>query len=209
MLHSRGLLLKESLCDLNPMPNPTQVIPEVCVASLCGSYSNLGDAIVRSFEWGAQPIHTEIWCRDTSFTAIDGLEKAVYGSTLGGCMPFMGKGRQWKLTPLDVTDVDKFWDFLCDTTWTTVPYSISIIDCMMPNSLLNYIDQDEDCMNPLQWNSVYCSQYCLLALRWCARSNLFNKPADVLEKLWSMHSKKCLPYHAAALAEYVSSDQVV
>jgi hypothetical protein len=95
---------------------------------------------------------------------------------------------------LDVPKLKKFLDLAVETPSR---YSIPVWDFVLPKILLNYMDPDVPCDDPKAWKFLYCSQFVLLILRFCARQGLFAIPKSKIEILDSNHinSHTCSPAH--------------
>jgi hypothetical protein len=173
------------------------------LATLDGSFSSASDLCVRIFSLLNSGVHSEIWFDHFRIGAV-GAEDSRH-SCIQVCEMPEGSGPRegWHVLDLPVSDPHKALDFIARAHSYPIQYGISVPECAMPKFLLDECDHDVDCCRPDTWNRLFCSQFALLFLRYCAKSGILNIPADRAKLLWAVNSKGCLPSRLQIIAREV------
>ena len=154
-----------------------------------GSLLNPGDDIIMGYSMD-KTVHAEIWFNNMRITSCALFEHSVV------CFP---KGKydcqsdRWHSIPIPITDPGKALEFFERASASEAPYHIPVTDFLVPKGLVDYIDKDEDCEDPMAWKKLFCSKFALLFLRYCDHHGIIDAPGNKLNLLWSVNSNRCSP----------------
>ena len=179
--------------------------PLIRIATLTGSLTKMPEAIVRIFSLLNQGVHTEIWFNGFRIAAMgehhpkESCVQVTETPELESYTSVEG----WHVVTLPISDPQKALDFISRVHSLPIPYNINVSECALPKCLLDEIDGDLDCCHPEHWNSLFCSQFALLFLRYCANQGILQIPDDRAKLLWSVNSKGCLPSRLQIITDRV------
>lgn len=157
-------------------------------------------------------VHTELW--------LDGYRISAGNDTYGangeslGCVNVWWVGDRlvqedyasgWHVVDVPISDAPKAWEFIRAAVDARVSYGVSVGECAFPKFIIDAFDSDLDCCRPETWNRLFCSQFVLLFLRWCAVCKILMVPDERAIVLWSVNSRGCLPSRLQAIADSVLS----
>lgn len=99
-----------------------------------------------------------------------------------------------EIVDIPVTDVRLAAEFLLKAATTPATYKIPILDFAIPKSILDKTDPELDFMQPSTWSHLYCSQFVLLFLRYCAHMQIIPiEPHKLKKAIYSVNSHCCSP----------------
>ena len=153
----------------------------VRIATVRGSLTNPGDLAIRLFSLMQEGVHSEIWWGGYRF-----FSSGRFGGVGIRHLAADYDTKFWDVVEVRVSDIDVALGFIDAALEAHTPYGVNPFECA-----LHYCHDDLDCCHPATWGRVFCSQFVLLFLRWCAvHGVLVCKDSG---PLWSVNSRGCLP----------------
>jgi hypothetical protein len=139
-------------------------------------------------------VHAEIMLNGISYSAVGGSEHCVQKYRIHPAIKSM---QCFEFVGIPISDTAKLQSFLNLTVTTRATYTIPFVDFVLPKVLLDYMDPDVPCDQPFSWPHLYCSQYVLLVLRYCAKHEIIPLSKAKLSLIDSDHvnSHACSPAH--------------
>ena len=151
------------------------------IATVRGSLTDPVDLAIRLFSFLREGVHTEIWWGGYRFFS------AGWCNGVGVLQESDGyDAADWDVVEVPVSDIDVALGFVDAALESSVPYGVNPVECA-----LHYCRDDLDCCRPDTWDRVFCSQFALLFLRWCAVHGVL--VCEDAKPLWSVNSRGCLP----------------
>jgi hypothetical protein len=168
--------------------DPDLVLPEKIMAFL--------EHVANPLDYGYQEVHAEV--------ILDGIAFSAVGQEPSSCVlqyrinPEIFNYECIELVDIPLTHPEIARKFLLKAATTPATYHIPIRDFILPKFVLDYLDPDLDFSLPSSWSHLYCSQFVLLFLRFCAAQNIIPIDSEKLRrKLYSVNSHACSPAHLA------------
>jgi hypothetical protein len=151
--------------------------------------------VVYPFDYAYQDVHAEISLNGTRYSAV--------GHSPSPCVLTLPLQTEFLSLPcvetvsLPITDDRIAQLFLTESSKTPATYFIPIQDFLTPKAILDYTKPDLNTIRPDTWQHLYCSQYVLLFLRYCAEHGILALPAHKLAYLHPsyINSRTCTPAH--------------
>lgn len=171
--------------------------PLIRVALMKGGWSIPATIPLMVFEMDSH-VHAEVWIDDMGFGAFDGEYRPHRECIIRIPRPAPGEpvDKEWDVFPLRLSDEARAIEIMHETWASPARYSLNVRDFILPQRLVNYADPDVDCTQPLQWKTLFCSQFVLLYLRRCAAEGILSDPNGAL---WRMNSRSCAPSHLTGI----------
>jgi hypothetical protein len=169
----------------------------VRVAIMKGGWRNPETIPLMVFEMDSH-VHAEVWIDNMGFSAFDGEYRPNSQCVLKVPRPAPGEpvDKEWDVFPLRLSDEARAVEIMTETWNSPARYSLNVRDFILPQRLVNYADPDVDCTKPLQWTTLFCSQFVLLFMRRCAEEGILSDPNGAL---WRMNSRSCTPSHLTGI----------
>jgi hypothetical protein len=162
---------------------------------LAGNFLLTLEHVVYPFDYPYHDVHAEVCLNGTRYSAV-GLSPSPCVLTL----PFHSNLLSLpcvETVSLPITDDRIAQLFLTESSKTPATYFIPIQDFLTPKAILDYTKPDLNTIRPDTWQHLYCSQYVLLFLRYCAEHGILPLPAHKLAYLHPsyINSRTCTPAH--------------
>jgi hypothetical protein len=180
------------------------------VAPLCvgivfmrGNPSAMGDNVIMQATWGPF-VHTEFLMMDShntkTYTALGAFNRRdqISGFTRTEILECAAIGPHLITMNIPVehglAGYNKVKSFIMQLLTERIPYNYKDLWQCCFKALLSY-EEDVACSDPKSWkdHGVFCSQACLLILRWLCREGLVKLPDVTRDLIESTHSRGCSP----------------
>lgn len=182
----------------------------VRIATLIGSLADPGVLLVQLYSMMNPGVHTEIWFDDYVISAGENVFDA--NGTFLGCVGIwhtrgMHVTSDWHVVDVPITDAQRAWQFIAAAAGARVEYGVSAGECAFPKFVIDAFEGDLDCCRPATWDRLFCSQFVLLFLRWCAVQKILDVPDERSVVLWSVNSRGCLPSRLKILMDMMFEEK--
>lgn len=177
------------------------------LATYEGSLTKTPDLYIRIFSLMNAGVHTEIWFNNFRIAAIGGESRQNCLEIQEMDPGILDSPQGWHIVELPIHNGEKALDFISKVRSLPIRYDINVAECSLPKYCLDQIDQDLDCCHPETWDSLFCSQFALLFLRYCSKQGMLRIPKQKEKLLWSVNSKGCLPSRLQIITDRIFGAQ--
>lgn len=150
--------------------------------------------IVHPLDYSYSDVHTELILDNQAYSAVNTKNPCVVKYTPTDYFLSLPCVETVKI-PLTDDRIAKL--FLEESSMSSATYQIPVSDFLLPKYVLDFEKSDLDCCRPDTWEHLYCSQFVLLFLRFCAMHGILDMPTDKLYYLSPsyVNSRTCTPAH--------------
>ena len=104
---------------------------------------------------------------------------------------------------IHVKDPDLAIDWLEDACNTKAIFKLYHYEFLLPETIMDIIEKDDDCTRPETWKHIFCSKFVLLFLRYCHLTGNLEAPEGRLRILWTVNSNHCTPAYLKKMVQYI------